>query len=281
MLGAATGVVLLVVTWYAAFHVGVIERGDASVLRGFEGLRRPVIDRIATVIANLCDPKPYVCLATLVVVAGLLRRRVRVAVAAAGIMLAANFTTQILKQLLVQVHPVLVYLNGVPQIKEGSWPSGHATAAMSLALCSVLVAKARWRPFVAVAGAVFAVAVSFSFLTLIWHYPSDVLGGFLVAATWTLVGVAVVWTADRYLPRSAPGTSTPRLTVREALAPPAVAALGAVAMVGLVALARPRPVLAYARAHTAFVVGAAAIGALGLALATGLMLATTMRRPGR
>jgi hypothetical protein len=60
-----------------------------------------------------------------------------------------------------------------------------------------------------------------------------------------------------------------------------VAALGAVAMVGLVALARPRPVLAYARAHTAFVVGAAAIGALGLALATGLMLATTMRRPGR
>jgi len=261
--------------------VGFVERADANVLGGFAGLRRPLIDSIAYGIASLCDPKIFVILAAILVLCALILRRGRVAAAVTGILLGANFTTQVLKSLLHQAHPVVFRLDGVAQVRGGSWPSGHATAAMSLALCAVLVARARWRPAVAAAGAAFAVAVCFSFLILIWHYPSDVLGGFLVAATWTLVGVAVVWTADRYLPRSAPGTSTPRLTVREALAPPAVAALGAVAMVGLVALARPRPVLAYARAHTAFVVGAAAIGALGLALATGLMLATTMRRPGR
>jgi hypothetical protein len=45
---------------------------------------------------------------------------------------------------------------------------------------------------------------------------------------------------------------------------------------GLVALARPHQVLSYARAHEAFIVGGAAIGLLGLALSTGVMLA--MRR---
>jgi hypothetical protein len=38
-------------------------------------------------------------------------------------------------------------------------------------------------------------------------------------------------------------------------------------------LARPQAVIAYARIHTSFMVGAAAIGALGLALATGVALA--------
>ena len=277
MAGAVTGVLLLVLTWIAAFQIGLVERADASVMRGFVGLRRPAIDGVASVIANLCDPKPYVCLAAVVVVAALIRGRGRVAVAAAGIMLAANVTTQILKPLLGQAHPVLVNIAGIPAVGAGSWPSGHATAAMSLALCSVLAAPARWRPFVAAAGAAFAVAVSFSFLTLVWHYPSDVLGGFLVAATWTMTGVAAVWTADARSPLRAAG-ATARLTVREALGPPAAVVLGAVALVGLVALARPHSVVSYARAHTAFVIGATAIGALGLALATGLMLATTRRR---
>jgi hypothetical protein len=174
---------------------------------------------------------------------------------------------------------VSLIIAGKVQVEASSWPSGHATAAMSLALCAVLVAGARWRPMLAAAGAAVAVAVSFSFLTLVWHYPSDVLGGFLVAATWTLVGVCAVWTADARWPRRATRRSSApvRLTARQALGPPVAAALGAVALVGLVLLARPHTVIAYAHAHKTFVVGAAALGGLGLALATGLMLVTTMR----
>jgi hypothetical protein len=64
-----------------------------------------------------------------------------------------------------------------------------------------------------------------------------------------------------------------RGSIRYALTPPAAVLLGALGLAGLVALARPHAVVAYAQAHTAFVVGAASIGILGLALATGLMLA--------
>ena len=68
---------------------------------------------------------------------------------------------------------------------------------MSLALALVLAVPARRRPLAAALGAVFAVAVSYSFLTLGWHYPSDVLGGFLVAVIWAQLALAGVFVGTR------------------------------------------------------------------------------------
>jgi membrane-associated phospholipid phosphatase len=263
---------LLVVTWYATFHIGMFEHADRAILRGFVGLgQRPRVSSTALFIAHLCDPKPYVYFCAVPVVVALLRRRFVLATAICAILLGANVTTHLLKPLLAVHRPALV--EGLPHPPAGSsWPSGHATAAMALALCCVLAAPGRLRPFVAALGAAFAVAVSYSFLTLEWHYPGDVFGGFLIAAIWTLLGVAAVSAADARRTRSADAV-TQRLTVREALGPPAAALIAAVLLAGLVALARPSEVVAYARLHEAFVLGAVAIGATGLALATGLLLA--------
>lgn len=270
--GAGAGLLLLFVTWYLAFHVGLFGRADQSIFRGFAELHRPRVDRVANFIAHLCNPTPYVYFAAVPVLVALARRRPRVAFAIGAIILGANVTTQVLKPLLA--HPRASSLfGGLSPVAAASWPSGHATAAMSLALCSVLAAPARMRPAVAALGAAFAVAVSYSFLTLGWHYPSDVFGGFLVAGTWTLLVVAAVFTFDARRPGATVREPDARPSIRETLTPPALAALGALALAGLLALARPHAVVAYARAHEAFMVGAAAIGALGLALATGVMLA--------
>lgn len=275
LLGAVSGVILLALTWIAAFHVGLIERTDANVLNGFAGLRRNNIDSSAYRIAHLFNPKPFVFLAALVLLVAVIRRRGRVAVAGAGILIGANLTTEVLKSLLAESHPITFRVAGALVVRGSTWPSGHATAVMSLVLCAVLVVPARLRPIVAAAGAALSIAVTFSFMILLWHYPSDVLGGFLVAATWTLAGVAAVWTADAHWPRRLARSAGARLTAREALGPPFAALLAAGALVGFVVVVRPHSVISYARAHTAFVVGAVAIGALGFALAIGLMLATT------
>ena len=103
------------------------------------------------------------------------------------------------------------------------------------------------------------------------------LGGFLIAATWTLLVVAIVSAADARWPRRVPGEASRRSSIGDALRPPLAALLGAVTVAGLVALARPHEVVAYARVHKAFMLGAAAIGVLGLALATALSL---VLRPG-
>jgi membrane-associated phospholipid phosphatase len=269
-----------VATWYAAFHVGVLERADRSVLRGFADLRRPHTEPIANAIAHLCNPKPFVYFAAVPVLVALLRRRPRPAFAIGAILLGANVTTQLLKPLLAHPRASLLLGGSPATLASASWPSGHATAAMSLALSSVIAVPPRARPLVAALGAGFAVAVSYSFLTLGWHFPSDVLGGYLVAATWATLAIAVVFALEarrgRPVPAAAAGSSgagAARVSVGEALVPPAAALLAALMLAGLLALARPHAVVAYAHAHTAFMVGAATIGAFALALATALALA--------
>ena len=66
---------------------------------------------------------------------------------------------------------------------------------MMLALCAVLVSPRRLRPLVALLGTALAVGVSYSILVLGWHFPSDVLGGFLVAGGWTSLTLAGLWWA--------------------------------------------------------------------------------------
>ncbi|MDQ6818422.1 MAG: phosphatase PAP2 family protein [Actinomycetota bacterium] len=271
--GAAAAAVLLILTWLLAFHVAVFRNADQSIYSGFFQLHsRGHVWAIANVIVQVCDPKPFVVLVAVIAVVALLRRRPRAAVAICAIVIGANVTTQLLKPLLAAPRAGNL-LGGVSPVLPASWPSGHATAAMTLALCSVIAAPARWRPTVAAVGALFAVAVSYSFLTLGWHYPSDVFGGFLIVACWTLVAVAGVFTVEARRPRRPARQPGERVSLREALAPPAAAVLGGVVLAGLIALARPHQVLSYARAHEAFMVGAAAIALLGLVLATGLMLA--------
>ena len=271
LIGAAAGIILLALTWWVSHHTAIGKHADVSILSGFADLTRPRVDRVANFIAGLCNPDRYVFLAAVPVVVALIRRRPRVAVMLALVILCANETTELLKPLLAAPRPSGSW--GV--MDNASWPSGHATAAMSLALCAVIAAPARRRPAVAAVMAAFAVAVSYSFLELVWHYPSDVLGGFLVAGTWTLLGVAGLSVLEA---RRAGGVAEPSRTPRasfsigEALAPVALLLGVAAVLMGLIVLARPHEVISYVRDHEAFVVGAGSIGVLGMMLASGLSL---------
>ncbi len=271
MTGAAAGVVLLALTWFVSHYVGIGRQADASILSGFVDLTRPRLDRVTNFIAHLCNPDEYVFLAAVPVGVALVRRRPRVAVMIALVLLCANETTQLLKPLLAGPRDPVQW---VP-MDLASWPSGHATAAMALALCAVIAAPARRRPAVAAAMAAFAIAVCYSFLELGWHYPSDVLGGFLVAGTWTLLGIAGLSILEARRAGGVDDTARarrPSFSVGEALAPIALVIGVAVVLVGLIVLARPHEVLAYVRDHQTFVVGASFIGALGMILASGLSL---------
>jgi membrane-associated phospholipid phosphatase len=268
--GAIVGLVLLALVWYAAHYIGPVKRADVSILSGFVELHRPRLDRVTNFIAHLCNPQPYVLLAAVPVLMALLRGRPRVAVTLGIVLLGANETTQLLKPLLAGPRDVIPW----DDLGTATFPSGHATAAMTLALSLVIAAPARARPTVAAVMAAFAVAVCYSFLELSWHYPSDVLGGFLVASTWTLLGVAglALYEARRPADVTAMTGGRPAFSLTQALAPPAALLVGAAVFAALILVARPHAVIDYARLHETFVVGAAAIGALGFSLASGLIL---------
>jgi len=62
------------------------------------------------------------------------------------------------------------------------------------------------------------------------------------------------------------------VSMRVALGAPGVVLVGAAILIAIVGPIRPHDVFAYTRAHEAFLVGAAGIGALGLAPSTGVAL---------
>jgi membrane-associated phospholipid phosphatase len=273
LIGAGASVALLLLVWVVALHTALGAHADLSIFKGFTGLQRPRVNGLAGFIRDLGNPGPFIVLGAAFVAVALARRRPRVALATGVFLIGANVTTEaVLKPLLSA--PRLI---GSVPIPQGSYPSGHATAAMSLALALVLVVPGRRRPLAAALGAAFAVAVGYSLLTLGSHYPSDVLGGFLVAVIWVQLAVAGLSIAQARRQAAPIGESQARqVPVRGALGPAAWAIACAAGLALALLLARPHQAVSYAPGHAAIIAGAAAIAALALVLAMSVML--TVRR---
>ncbi|TML01527.1 MAG: phosphatase PAP2 family protein [Actinobacteria bacterium] len=272
LLAALTCVAGLGITLLLAYFAPPFGGRDAATLQGFVDLNRPQLTPVLSHIAHVADPAAYGLIGLALILLALARRRGRVALAIAIVLVCSAVTTQALKPLLA--HPRPQEWLGKGQISAAAWPSGHATAAMALALCGVLAVPARWRRAAATVGGLFALAVAYAILTLGWHFPSDVIGGFLVAALWTALMVAAVWRLDEQSP---PRAEPARRSVLAEIAPPIL--IGA-ALVGalLIAAERPRAVATYAEEHPAFLLGAATIAALAALLTAAASVVTTARR---
>ncbi|HVW18526.1 MAG TPA: phosphatase PAP2 family protein, partial [Solirubrobacteraceae bacterium] len=205
-LAALACLVGLALTGLIAYLVPLAHAHDSASLDGFTSLGNARRDVVLDRIAHMADPAPYGLLAAAVVATALARARWRLAAVLAVVLVGAPTTTEVLKHGLA--HPRVAEWLGAAQIGAASWPSGHATASMAIALCGVLAVPAVLRPLAGVAGGLFALGVSFSILVLHWHFPSDIVGGFLCAATWTLAGVAVL--RARPSPASARGPAPAR-----------------------------------------------------------------------
>ena len=261
----------LVLTGVVARIVPIAQLRDSATLYGFTTLSGHAgVTRLAFDVAHLVDPWRYLLAAAVLVAVALLRGRPRVALAVPPAMFAASATTELLKPLVAKQH-YSEWLGSGAQINAASWPSGHATAAMAVALCAVLVAPRRLRPLVALLGTGLAVGVSYSILVLGWHFPSDVLGGFLVAGGWVALALAALWAIEGRWPsavRPTPEIARPA----DLLAPAALLAATFAAAIGVLAL-RGHLVETYGAAHLSFVAGALLIAGLAAVLPTGMAVA--------
>jgi len=214
-------------------------------------------------VVQLGDPVPVALMAALLAVLALAAGRPRVAVAVLTLIAVTSVSSQALKVVLAQS------LEGSVS-GRASFPSGHATAAMTLALAAVLASPRPSRAAGALLGGLVAFGVGASTVGLGWHLPSDVLGGYLLAAGWTLVVVAALRAADRRFPVGRTPTGARRVVERIAAAgvmAAAAACTSAVLLAGAALLAGdPGGAAAFAREHTTSVLVAAAVGLVAVAL---------------
>jgi membrane-associated phospholipid phosphatase len=249
----------------AAYWQPTVRWADGWAVEGFLNLQRPWLDTLANDVAHLADPLPFGVFTIVLASIALYRGRPRHALAVIVLLVGASAVGQTLKVLLQheRMHPFL----GHTQLDAISFPSGHATASMSLAFAAVLVAPAAWRPLVATAGAVFAVAVSESIMLLAWHFPSDVVGGFLVATASAFMVIAALRAADaRWPERTGREAARRAITNHDVARTAGVVAGFIVAALAGVAIAAGDRTLTYAGRHTTAVAAAVAVAAMAAAL---------------
>jgi membrane-associated phospholipid phosphatase len=183
-LACAAGFAILAILIHKS---GSVEHLDAVVLGHFaeRGSRTGSLAAGIVLLGDLGALLPLLALACAI---ALKRHRPRAALAAVFVVAGANLTTQLFKTLLA--HPRFEALLGYEQIGANSFPSGHTTAVASIAIAFAFVVSHEWRPAVALVGTGLVVAVGCSVMALDWHYPSDVLGGILVAAGWGFAALA-------------------------------------------------------------------------------------------
>jgi len=191
-LAAAVGAVgvLLAVT-LVALHTGAGQRLD-------ERARLAVVagrDAELTVLSVLGRVSIGAVLAVSVVcvVLAIMRGRVRLAAAALMVIVGANVTTQLLKE-------VLLERSALDVIAPNSLPSGHTTVVASAVGALLLVTPRALRLLLVVAGG-FAVAITgASTIVAGWHRPADIVAALAVCLVWTALGSMVVGGSHRATP---------------------------------------------------------------------------------
>ncbi len=112
---------------------------------------------------------------------------------AAGTVVAANISTQVLKYGILD-RPDLV---GNPTYwTNNSLPSGHTTIAASVAVAVFLVASPKARPALGVLAALWGGGWGTYLFIEAWHRPSDMVAAYLVVAAWGLVGGWLIFRAS-------------------------------------------------------------------------------------
>jgi membrane-associated phospholipid phosphatase len=266
LVAAALCLAAFALTGLVALLLPAAQVHDSATLAGFASLEGTRAQQIAGSVANLVDANRYMDIAFVFALIALLRRRPRLALLIPLVMFAATASADTLKPLLAEPR----HWSGIGGGGEmpGSWPSGHATASMMVALGAVQVVPKQLRAATALAGIALAIAVGYSVLVLAWHFPSDVIGGFLLAGLFTSLELALLWWSHERWPARSGRRAVIEVTNRNVTVVAAWLFAGGVAVALVLGHADIHD--AYLVAHGSFLVGVALIAALAAVLVSAL-----------
>ncbi|MET8154309.1 phosphatase PAP2 family protein [Actinoplanes sp. NPDC049668] len=178
---AAAGVVAV---YLACVRTPLGQSVDTLMMRGADVDHPRVVEVLnralnGTTLASLV----LVCVAAAAI--GFVRRRVDLAVAAGVLVLGANASTRLFKLRLPRPN-----LDDFPA--PNSFPSGHTTAAASVAFALILVLPFAIRGTVALIGAAYVTIIAVATVWAEWHRPSDTVAALLVVLAWGAGASALV-----------------------------------------------------------------------------------------
>ena len=155
---------------------------DQAALLSINSQSSPGLDTFFLALTQFGGALFVTCAALVLLGAAIIQKRYTLAAFMAIIMSGMILCNLLLKSLFERPRPDL--WEWLIHETSYSFPSGHATASMALAI--VVIAffwHSKWKWLVVVTASLYVVGVSFSRLYLGVHYPSDIVGGWLLSIT--------------------------------------------------------------------------------------------------
>jgi membrane-associated phospholipid phosphatase len=180
---AAAVVVFLVLMLLTITAWAPLDAVDAAISDRFRqfGGTRPGLIAVVRVVTDVATTIPYVTVGCLTALILWVRRHRRDAVFVAAVTVTVPALWALMHLLLVHVRPV----DGFVVVASNGFPSGHTCNATAAALVAVVLAwprtGGRRRAVLVVSATLFALVIGVSRVMLLAHWPSDVLGGWLLA----------------------------------------------------------------------------------------------------
>ncbi|WP_099332644.1 phosphatase PAP2 family protein [Actinomyces minihominis] len=194
--------ILFAVTYIGLVRTRIGQYMENSALLGAEQLTGPeVTDALDTL--KVISVTSLLVVMGAYLVAGLLRRSWRVAVAGIATLGLATVLAEVLKHFIPRPDLADIYQNNA----HNSFPSGHTTIAMAILISLLLVVSYRWRGLAMLLAASWATSVGAATLQARWHRLSDTIGGDLIVL---FVGALVMlWLVRTHQVRPEEGRSYP------------------------------------------------------------------------
>jgi membrane-associated phospholipid phosphatase len=171
------------VLWFFV-HTRAGQSFDSRALRG-QDLQSPRLIRGSSTFVQYGLRIGFAVVCVLAIMAVVRGDRVAVVFAALS-GFGSFFTTQALK--VIVSRPILVAVT-VDDRRPNSFPSGHSTAALGIAVACVILCPGATKLFAVLAAAPYAAAIEVCTLFARWHRPSDVFGAVFVVLFWTFAAL--------------------------------------------------------------------------------------------
>lgn len=194
----STTAVLLFLTAVLVPRSGGVPDFDGDVMASMSTVRDPVLTRVAQDVTYLGTYRPVTVVSVgLALILVYRTRRLLESVVLLAAVEAASSLVEVLKVAVDRSRPPMGAMLG-PPVFDSSFPSGHtASSTVVCVLGALLLALAEhWssarRLLMVAGGCVIAGLIGFSRVYLGYHWPTDVVGSWLLAMALTSIGMALV-----------------------------------------------------------------------------------------
>lgn len=173
-----------------ALKVGESSSGlpwDLSILFALHAMEQPQLESWAIILTFTCTSLGIVFLAAPVILILGYQKQWRSLLYLILTLSGSGILSQSAKVFFHRMRPHL-WQSSYPFPSTFSFPSGHALLSMTFVTVFILLTwRTKWRGLVIGLGGLFVLAIAWTRLYLGVHFPSDILAGWFLAITWSIL----------------------------------------------------------------------------------------------